>query len=109
MKSSPVAIQIAQDNRAYATVVSDFKTNTDMYELMDSQTGSVDGLDATAIYVRHTGNGLLAAGTEELVVVVNRGSSTPTLTLAVIGMPGATFDANAEVLGTVISNIKINQ
>ncbi len=104
----PVAIQIAQDNRAYAAVVSDFKTNTDLYELLDSQTGTVDGLDATAIDVRHTGNGLLAAGTDELVVVVNRGA-TPTLTLSVIGKPGATFDANAKILGTVIQNIKINQ
>ena len=103
-----VAVQIAQDTRAYAKVVADFKTNTDLYELLDSQTGSVDGLDATAIYIRHTGNGLMAKGMEELVVVVNRGS-LGSLTLEVIDMPGATFDANAQVLGTMISNIKINK
>ncbi len=104
----PVAILIAQDTRSAADVIADFTTNPDMFEVLDSQAGTVDGLDATALMVRDTGNGLMAAGTEELVVVVDRGSRGG-LMLAVIGEPGAAFDANAEALGAVISSIKIDK
>jgi hypothetical protein len=102
-----VAIQLSQETRAYATVVEDFKTNT-VYELIGSDTGQVDGLDATALEVNNTGVGYFEKGVHQLVVVVDRGSRG-CLVLEVIGKPGADFDANSEILGTVVSNIKIDQ
>jgi hypothetical protein len=102
-----VAVQISQETRSYATVVEDYKTNT-VYELVGSDTGTVDGLDATALEVNNTGVGYFEKGVHQLVVVVDRGSRG-CLVLEVIGKPGPDFDANSEVLGTVVSNIKIDQ
>ena len=104
-----VGFMVFGTEETYDAIVADFTEDTVMWELLDSQTGQVDGLDATAIYVRATGNGLLAKGTEELVVAVDRGSYGSNLILSVNGEPGATFDANSEALGTVVSNIKIDR
>jgi hypothetical protein len=102
-----VAVQIAQETRDYATVVNDFKTAT-IYEVIGSDTGTVDGLDATAIEVNNTGDGYFEAGVHQLVVVVDRGSRG-CLILEVIGKPGADFDANSEILGTMVGSLKIDQ
>jgi hypothetical protein len=102
-----VAIQISQETRDYATVVEDFKTAT-VYELIGSDTGTVDGLDATALEVNNTGEGYFEAGVHQLVVVVDRGS-LGALILEVIGKPGADFDANSEILGAMVGSIKIDQ
>jgi hypothetical protein len=102
-----VAIQISQETRDYLTVVEDFKTNT-VYELVGSDTGLVDGLDATALEVNNTGAGYFQKGVHQLVVVVDRGS-LGCLVLEVIGNPGADFDANSQILGSVVDKIKIDQ
>jgi hypothetical protein len=105
----PVALIIQRSDQLYDAVVRDFSENAEMWEFLNSDSGEVDGLPATAIYVRATGNGLTEQGIEKLVVAVDVGSRGMSLVMEVTGTPGDAFDANSEVLGTVIETIKIDR
>jgi hypothetical protein len=103
------AIAIIKLPAAFDTVLAIYRDPA-KYEILDElDTLKVDGLAATALYVKNKGNGSdFSAGVEEVLVFVNR-TAGETLLLGTAGVDPSTFTENQSVLGEIVSALKIDQ
>ncbi len=101
-----VAVTIYTDTRPYAEVKKDFET-AEVYTVNATDTGQVDGRDATAYELVNTGKGFYQKGVLQTVVAVARGDRG-TLVAETVGEPGAAYDANVQSLVVIVEALKID-
>ena len=101
-----VAVTIYPQAQPYAEVVNDFATAA-AYRVISTDTGAVDGRDATAFELENTGEGFYEKGLLQAVVVVDLGPRG-TLVIESVGPPGDAYDSNVEALVKIVESLRID-
>ncbi|HYO43599.1 MAG TPA: hypothetical protein VES19_10420, partial [Candidatus Limnocylindrales bacterium] len=101
-----VAVGMYTQAESYEQVRRDFET-TAVYTVISTDTGVVDGRDATAFELENTGQGFYEKGMLQAVVVVDLGARG-TLVIESVGMPGAAYEANVEELVRIVESLQID-
>ena len=101
-----VGVTIYATDQPYAAVRRDFETAA-AYRVLTTESGVVDGREATAYELENTGEGFYEKGLLQAVVVVDLGAKGA-LVIESVGKPGAAYDANVEVLVQVVESLQVD-